>query len=619
MNPRRSRRAKRGSRGACPCVALRLLASAPGLGPFNNLMGSAHPPNGSGAARMYGRLVPSRPRPGPGAARPLPCRAIMPDHPLLSPARDYDALYGEFRWQLPATYNIGVEACDRWAAAEPDRLALIHVRADGGSENVTYGWLRATSNRLANALAAHGIKRGDRVAILLPQSPEVLAIHVAVYKLGAVALPLASVFGVDALSYRLQNAGVKALLTNAQGAEKLAAIRDGLPELTLALSLDGAADGMLAFADVLARASDDFRPVETTPDDPAMMIYTSGTTGLPKGALHGHRVLLGHLPGVEMPHDFFPQVGDRFWTPADWAWAGGLLDCLLPSLHHGIAVVARRFEKFDPEEAFALLAKTGVRNAFIPPTALRMLRSAPSPKGRHDIRLRSLGSGGESLGAETYEWGREIFGLTINEFYGQTECNLVLSSCAVIGVSKPGAIGKPVPGHDVAVIRADGTRADAGELGQIAVRRPDPVMFLEYWGRPEATRDKFIGDWMTTGDQGIVDEEGYVTFVGRDDDVITSAGYRIGPGEIEDCLIKHPAVALAAVVGKPDPVRTEIVKAFIVLKSGYQASDGLASEVRDFVKTRLSAHEYPREVAFIKDMPMTTTGKVIRRLLRERA
>jgi len=543
----------------------------------------------------------------------------MPDHPLLSPARDYDALYGEFRWQLPATYNIGVEACDRWAAAEPDRLALIHVRADGGSENVTYGWLRATSNRLANALAAHGIKRGDRVAILLPQSPEVVAIHVAVYKLGAVALPLASVFGVDALSYRLQNAGVKALLTNAQGAEKLAAIRDGLPELTLALSLDGAADGMLAFADVLARASDDFRPVETTPDDPAMMIYTSGTTGLPKGALHGHRVLLGHLPGIEMPHEFFPQPGDRFWTPADWAWAGGLLDCLLPSLAYGVPVVARRFDRFDPEEAFALMAKTGVRNAFIPPTALRMLRSAPSPRGRHALVLRTVGSGGESLGAETYEWGRAALGLVINEFYGQTECNLVLGSSAAIGVSRPGAIGKPIPGHTVAVIRHDGSPCAPGELGQIAVKRPDPVMFLEYWGNPNATEAKFIGDWMTTGDQGQVDDDGYVTFVGRDDDVITSSGYRIGPGEIEDCLIRHPAVALAAVVGKPDPLRTEIVKAFIVLKSQVGASDALASEIQSFVRSRLSAHEYPREIAFIPEMPMTSTGKVIRRLLRERA
>ena len=536
---------------------------------------------------------------------------------MLPPIHDYDRLYREFRWPRLARYNIGVDVCDNWAAQDASRLAILNVRSDGTHENITFGWLRETSNRLANTLAAHGIARGDRVAVLLPQTPETAAAHIAIYKLGAIAVPLAILFGIDALSYRLQNAGVKAVITNAQGLAKLSEIRGELRGLSLVLSIDGPGDGALGLHETIARASTDFTPAETTPDDPALMIFTSGTTGQAKGALHGHRVVLGHLPGVEMPHEFFPQPGDRFWTPADWAWAGGLLDCLLPSLHHGVPVVARKSEKFDPEEAFALLAKTGVRNAFIPPTALRMLRSARSPKGRHDIRLRTLGSGGESLGAETYDWGRETFGLTINEFYGQTECNLVLSSCAMIGVSKPGAIGKPVPGHDVAVIRPDGSRADAGELGQIAVRRPDPVMFLEYWGRPEATAQKFIGDWMTTGDQGTVDDEGYITFVGRDDDVITSSGYRIGPGEIEDCLIKHPAVALAAVIGKPDPVRTEIVKAFIVLKSGYQGSDALAGEVRDFVKTKLSAHEYPREVSFIKEMPMTTTGKIIRRLLRE--
>jgi acetyl-CoA synthetase len=288
-------------------------------------------------------------------------------------------------------------------------------------------------------------------------------------------------------------------------------------------------------------------------------------------------------------------------------------------LHYGVPVVAQRFEKFDPEEAFTLMARAQIRNAFIPPTALRMLRAAPNPKGRHAINMRSIGSGGESLGAETYEWGKSAFGLVINEFYGQTECNIVLAACNALGVSKPGAIGKPVAGHTVAVIDGEGNPLKTGETGQIAVKRPDPVMFLEYWGKPEATRDKFIGEWMTTGDQGVVDDEGYFSFVGRDDDVITSAGFRIGPGEIEDCLIGHPAVALAAVIGKPDALRTEIVKAFIVLKKGHTASDALASEIQGFVKTRLSAHEYPREVAFIDTMPMTTTGKVIRRLLREQA
>lgn len=536
---------------------------------------------------------------------------------MLPRADTYDELIRRFRWQVPARYNIGVDVCDRWAAREPDRLALIHVHGDGRSEHVTYGALQAASNRFANVLRAHGVMRGDRVAILLPQSPEVAIAHIAIYKLGAVALPLALLFGVDALSYRLQNSGAKALVTNAMGLGKIAPLRAQLPDLQLVLSAGGAGEGALDFHATLDKASSTFAAVDTSADDPAMMIYTSGTTGPPKGALHAHRVLLGHLPGIELPHDFFPQPGDLFWTPADWAWAGGLLDALLPSLHFGVPVVSHRFDKFDPEQAFWLMARTGVRNAFIPPTALRMLRSAKSPRGRYALALRSVGSGGESLGAETYEWGRDALGLVINEFYGQTECNLVLSSCAMLGVSRPGAIGKPVPGHEVAIIDGEGHVLPAGELGQIAVKRPDPVMFLAYWGKPEATRDKFIGDWMTTGDQGVMDEDGYFHFVGRDDDVITSAGYRIGPTEIEDCLLGHPAVALAAAVGKPDPLRTEIVKAFVVLKEDYAASDALAAELQTFVKERLSAHEYPREIAFIDQMPMTTTGKIIRRLLRE--
>jgi acetyl-CoA synthetase len=535
---------------------------------------------------------------------------------VLPPARDYDALYRSFRWQVAARYNIGVDVCDRWAAAEPSRTAILDVRPDGTVEDVSYGALREASNRLANVLAGRGIARGDRVAILLPQGPTVAISHIAIYKLGAVALPLAMLFGVEAIAYRLKDSGARALITNAQGLAKLTGA-DAVAGLDLILSIDGAADGAEDFHAALGRAAAAFAPVDTAADDPALMVYTSGTTGPPKGALHAHRVLLGHLPGIEFPHEFLPQAGDRFWTPADWAWAGGLLNVLLPGLHYGVPVVAQKFEKFDPGQAFALLAKLAVRNAFIPPTALRMLRSVPPPKVA--LRLRSIGSGGEALGAETLEWGKSALGVTINEFYGQTECNLVLASCAAIGVSRPGAIGKPVPGHTVAVIRADGSECAAGELGQIAIKRPDPVMFLEYWGKADATREKFIGDWMTTGDQGIADTEGYVQFVGRDDDVITSAGYRIGPTEIEDCLIRHPVVALAAVVGKPDPVRTEIVKAFIVLKAGHAPSDALAAEIQGFVRTRLSAHEYPREIAFIEQMPMTTTGKVIRRLLRQRA
>jgi acetyl-CoA synthetase len=537
---------------------------------------------------------------------------------LLQRAPDYPTLRRAFRWAIPDRFNIAVACCDAWAAAEPGRPAIL-ARTGGGVDVLTYGALRERSNRLANALRRRGVARGDRVALILPQGHAATVSHIAIYKLGAIALPLAALFGVDAIEHRLKDAGAKLVVTDSGGLAKLAAIRAGLPALDGALSIngpDGWADG---FEEAAASESAEFAPADTAADDPAMMIYTSGTTGPAKGALHGHRVLLGHLPGVQLPHEFFPQPGDRTWTPADWAWAGGLLNILLPSLYFGVPVVAGRNEKFDPEAAYALAAEMEVRNAFIPPTALRMLRSAPSPRGRYALELRTVGSGGESLGEETLAWGREALGLTVNEFYGQTECNLVVASCAAIGLSKPGFMGKPVPGHDVAVIRDDGSVCGPMEQGQIAVKRPDPVMFLGYWDKPEATKAKFIGDWMTTGDQGLADAEGYLMFVGRDDDVITSAGYRIGPGEIEDCLIKHPAVALAAAVGKPDALRTEIVKAFVVLKPGHAPSDALTEDIKAFVRERLAAHEYPREVAFVDELPMTTTGKIIRRLLRDRA
>lgn len=540
---------------------------------------------------------------------------------MLPDIRDYDQLVAAFRWRIPERYNIGVDISDRWAAHEPDRPAILDVDASNGDVRVTtYGELREDSNRLANALRKLGVARGDRVAIMLPQCRDVAVAHAAIYKLGAIALPIAILFGVDAIGYRLNDAGATALIANAASLDRIAGmLRDEPPpNLKTIISIDGASGATHDYARLLRDSDPDFPAVDTSPDDPAMMIYTSGTTGNPKGALHAHRVLLGHLPGVQTPHEFLPQPGDRLWTPADWAWAGGLLNVLLPGLHFGVPIVARKFEKFDPEQAFRLMQDLKVRNAFIPPTALRMLRAVANPRGRFDLNLRTIGSGGESLGEPTFIWGREALGLTINEFYGQTECNLVLSSCAAIGVTLPGAIGRAVPGHDVAIIRADGSRCEPGEAGQIAVRRPDPVMFLNYWNRPQATEEKFIGDWMTTGDQGVSDEKGYVRFFGRDDDVITSAGYRIGPGEIEDCLLRHPSVALAAAVGKPDPLRTEIVKAFVVLKPEAAPSDALAGDIQSFVREHLSAHEYPREIAFVDSLPLTTTGKVIRRLLRER-
>ncbi len=535
------------------------------------------------------------------------------------PTRDtYEELIRDFRWEIPERFNIGVAVSDAWAERDPDRICLLHYHPDRPADKLTYAALRDRSNAFANGLRSQGIGPGDRVALLLPQSFATVVAHVAIYKLGAVAVPLALLFGPDALGYRLTASGAKAVITNSAGADKVGEIDDPLPESFDVISVDEGT-GTAFFDHLIEVNSPDFECADTGPDDPAMMIFTSGTTGPPKGALHGHRVLLGHLPGIQFAHEFLPQPGDLFWTPADWAWAGGLLNALLPALYFGVPVVSSAAQKFDPVTAFEIMEKMRVRNAFLPPTALRILRTVEQPRDRFDLHLRSIGSAGESLGRETYLWAQRELGITINEFYGQTECNAVLASCAKLGVSHAGAIGMPVPGHEVAVIDDQGRERAAGEPGQIAVKRPNPVMFLGYWNNEEATRRKFLGDWMMTGDQGIRSAEGYIEFFGRDDDVITSAGYRIGPGEIEDCLTGHAAVALAAAVGKPDPVRTEIVKAYVVLKPDVRPNHRLAGELQDWVKSRLSAHEYPREVEFVPSLPLTTTGKVIRRELRERA
>ncbi|MEM9360188.1 MAG: AMP-binding protein, partial [Pseudomonadota bacterium] len=450
----------------------------------------------------------------------------------------------------------------------------------------------------------------------LPQSFAAAVAHIASYKLGAIALPLFSLFGPDALRHRLVDSAAEVLITCADNLPVLASVRDTLGNLQHVLVTDAASDYGQDARQLMAVASDQFETLATRADDPAMLIYTSGTTGDPKGALHGHRVLLGHMPGVEFPHRYFPEAGDLFWTPADWAWAGGLLDVLLPSLFHGKPVLAKRFAKFEPEAVFALMAKHKVRNTFMPATALRMLRQYPDP-GQFDLGLRSIASGGEALGEDLIGWGRETFGLTINEFYGQTEVNLVVGNNADVMAIKPGSMGRPIPGHSVAVIDNDGQEVAAGEIGVMAVKRPDPVMFLEYWNKPEATASKFIGDWCVLGDLGWRDDDGYLWFKSRDDDVIISSSYRIGPTEVEECLVGHPKVAMAGVIGSPDDVRGEVVKAYVVLADGVVAEPDVHDEIQAYVKSQLSAHEYPRQLRFIDALPLTVTGKIQRMKLRE--
>ncbi|MGW8303566.1 MAG: AMP-binding protein, partial [Desulfobacterales bacterium] len=465
---------------------------------------------------------------------------------MLIPGKTYNEVYNSFHWDVPQHYNIGVDICDKWAR-QPDRLALIYEDESGRVERYTFADLKRLSNRLANGLKASGIGPGDRFGILLPQCPETAISHIAAYKLGAIAIPLFTLFGTDALEYRLSNSEAKGIVTDSANLPKIMEIRQNLPDLKVVIVTRGSkAENVLDFEKLIEKGSADFRPVKTQLDDPALIIYTSGTTGPPKGALHAHRVLLGHLPGVEFPHNFFPQENDFFWTPADWAWIGGLIDVLFPSWHHGIPVLAHRAKKFDPEQAFHLIARYKIRNAFMPPTALKLMRQVKDPRSRHKFAMRSIGSGGETLGEELLDWGKDVFNLTINEFYGQTEANLVVGNCSVIMNNLPGSMGKTVPGHSLAVVDGEGQPVPSGTVGEVAVQRPDPVMFLEYWKNPAATADKYVGEWCLTGDLARQDEQGYFWFVGRKDDVITSAGYRIGPAEIEDCIMKHPAVGMVA-------------------------------------------------------------------------
>ncbi len=494
-------------------------------------------------------------------------------------------LHEEGTWDVPTHLNMAKQCL----SGSPDRLAIIDLTGET-RQDITLGELAEMADGIARALMSR-INPGDRGGVLLSQSPWCAAAHLALWKIGAISVPLFKLFKHDALATRVRDAGIEIVLTDDEGSSLL---------------------GNLADAWIVSEVGSSGAPVpfaETDAEDPAVLIYTSGTTGSPKGALHGHRVLTGHLPGVSMSHNVLGAPQDCLWTPADWAWIGGLFDVLMPGLALGVPVVAARMQKFSPKECAEILRLGGVRNVFFPPTALRMLKAADAKL--HG--LRSVASGGEPLGAEMLEWGRQAFGLDMNEFYGQTECNMVVSSCADAFPARPGAIGKPVPGHELAVLDATGNPTT--DEGDVAILKGSASMMLGYWKKPVETAKKYRGDWMLTGDRGIWEGE-YLRFIGREDDVITSAGYRIGPAEIEDCLLTHPAVATCGVVGKPDALRTEIVKAYVVRR---EDADVNAQDLQNWVKERLASYSYPREIEFLDALPMTVTGKVVRKDLKARA
>jgi acetyl-CoA synthetase len=532
-----------------------------------------------------------------------------------------------FRWPAWQEFNVAAACCDAHPRSRP---ALIYQDARSRLRVITFGEASELSSRLANAYAGLGLRPGDRVAVCLPQRPETAVAHLAAYRAGLVAVPLSALFGPDALSYRLGDSGARVLVTDADGLERsrdlpgaagldaVIVVGDGVrPEQRGGPRPGTGSTGrprIARFDDLVADASPARPAIAGRGDDPCLLIYTSGTSGPPKGVLHAHRVLVGQAPGFRLGHEYTPRPGDRFWTPADWAWVGGLVNSLLLAWLHGLTVVAGYRQRFDPDWAWDLMARHEVRNTFLPTTALRMILQATGGPG---VRLRTIVSGGEAQEQDLLDRCTARFGIGFNESYGQTEADFIVGNCAARWPVRPGSAGIGYPGHDVATMRDDGTRCEPGEIGEIVVRGPDPAFLLRYWHRPEASEAKYRGAWLRTGDLGSLDEAGYLWFHARADDVIKSSGYRIGPAEVEGCLLRHAAVREVAVVGAPDRLRGQVVQAYIVA-SGAPAP-GLADELRQFVRDRLAAYQYPRRISFVAELPLTATKKVDRAELRRRA
>jgi acetyl-CoA synthetase len=557
----------------------------------------------------------------------------------------YQTIHQGFGWKVPKRFNMAQACCGQWAAqpATARRVAIReHVTGQGLGRSWTYGQLQKAANQLSGVLKAQGVRRGDRVAIVMPQRFETAVAYMAVLQMGAVAMPLSMLFGPEALAFRINDSQARVAVCDESTVQALQQARPDCPGLQSLIGVGQAGtQADLDYTQAMASQGASFKAVSTLAEDPAVLIYTSGTTGNPKGALIPHRALIGNLTGFVCSQNWFgfdPADARRpskavFWSPADWAWTGGLMDALLPSLYFGRPIVAFN-GRFSPEVAFEILQSHGVTHTFLFPTALKaMMKAVPDVKARYHLKLQAMMSAGEAVGDAVFGYCQAQMGVTVNEMFGQTEINYVVGNCSLLWPAKPGSMGKGYPGHQVAVIDEAGQLCPPCTPGEVAVNRfdvhgqPDPVFFLGYWNNDKATKAKYIGDWCRTGDMAVADEDGYLWYQGRTDDMFKAAGYRIGPGEIENCLVKHPAVANAAVVPKPDAERGALVKAYVVLSpdwlarrpSGVQQADfddAVRRELQAHVRGLLAPYEYPKEIEFIEQLPMTTTGKVQRRVLR---
>jgi acetyl-CoA synthetase len=520
----------------------------------------------------------------------------------------YEEMRRAFRWEVPAHYNIAADVLDKH---EPSRLAMLWEDWQGNERMLTFGDMQALTNRTANALRAAGVGEGDRVAVMLPPLPVTAAAFLATYKLGAILLSLSILYGDDAIAHRLRDCSAKVIVTDGANRDRIDRVRTELPELQGVLVVDE------EFGRTVEQAADRFETLPTPADQAAQIYYTSGTTGLAKGIVHAHRYLIAHTE-FELAHDV--REDEVFHSTGEWAWIAGIIPGVLGPWRFGvpIAVFARK-GGYDPDQTLYMLEKYRVGNLFATPTALRAMAALGDVTSRFPgIRLRATCAAGEPCNPEVIRWFKSQFGITLMDFYGLSESYPLCSNFPTMEI-RPGSMGKPSPGWDVALLDDDEQPVEAGETGEICLRaRTNPHYPLGYWDRPEDSEEVFGGDWFHTRDVAREDDDGYVWYEGRNDDVIISAGYRIGPFEVESALVSHPAVIEAAAVASPDERRGHIVKAFVRVLPEVQPSDELATEIQRFVRERLSAYAYPREIEFVDDLPKTLTGKIRRIELRER-
>jgi acetyl-CoA synthetase len=510
----------------------------------------------------------------------------------------YEDARARHRWSVPERYNIAADVCDRHA---PDKLAMVHEDFSGKTRRVSWRELQDNANRFANVLASHGVEKGDRVAMLLPPTPETAAAFFGTWKLGAILLSMSVLYGDEGIRHRLTDSRAKVLVTNAANADR---VECSLVEHVLVLD-----------DELLSRGEKTFETTDTAADDPAQLYYSSGTTGLAKGILHAHRYILAHEEFIYC-HDV--REGEVFHGMGEWAWAAGICPLLGPWRMGAVQAVYQREGGFDPHRQLDFLSRHEVTNVFGTPTAIRAMMSIGDAGTRYPQKFRIVCSAGEPLNPEAIRWFREQYGITVLDFYGLTESYPLCANYPFMEV-REGSMGRPMPGWEVEILDEDERPVAQGERGEICLKaRSNPHYPLGYWNRPAEDSDEaFGGEWFHTKDAARQDEDGYFWYEGRADDVIISAGYRIGPFEVESACLEHPAVAEAAAVASPDERRGNLVKAFVVLARGYEPADELADEIKAFVRERHSAYAYPRRIEFVTDLPKTLTGKIRRIELRQ--